>query len=137
MSRNGVNVCINNNKIQYIYTCNSKIDDKPYGQPNPRIGTKDMQSRKKAICNAEFQKVWPSTIGGMERREEKKIVGQRKGRWRMILSRKPVPPELSAVGIFNPRAKHTNREEQFFLKKNEWSLWGEKGQLFCVCEHTN
>lgn len=57
MSRNGVNGRVNNNKIQYIYTCKSKIGDKPYGQPNPRICTKDMQSRRKAICNAEFQKV--------------------------------------------------------------------------------
>ena len=56
MSRNGVNVHVNNNKIQYICTCKSKIGDKPYGQPNLRICTKDMQSRRKAICNAESKK---------------------------------------------------------------------------------
>ena len=69
MSRNGVNVHVNNNKIQYICTCKSKIGDKPYGQPNLRIRTKGMQSRRKAICSAESKSLnshhrWDGEKGG-------------------------------------------------------------------------
>ena len=56
----------------------------------------------------------------MERREEKKRVGQKEGALKDDSFPKNCTfPDLSEMGIFNCQAKHTNREKQFFSKKNE------------------
>ena len=56
----------------------------------------------------------------MERREEKKIVGQKGGALKDdSFPKNCTSPELSDMGIVNPQAKHTNREKQIFAKKNE------------------